>query len=199
MKRANEEFLRHRRSIELQRLINLARDADNLQEWPFPPKIPEASLSDDDRMWLARFLELKSAIRRHELTADDRGKVNRTVACRLEDLWLLTQTDNVADWEWLREFCKKWADLRGVDLLSHETSDADDSLPTGVLEKCYREYVADCKTAGRRPSRDDDVEAIRHHFRHHDYYIPATTVYALRNELAPIEWKKGGPRKRSNL
>jgi|GEM_PF-2802220 len=60
------------------------------------------------------------------------------------------------------------------------------------LRAWYVDYVRQCEATNRRPSRDDDLQAVCEHF---GAQIPREAVRRIRRELAPQSWRKGGRRK----
>lgn len=196
MKKAHKEFLRHRRSIELRRLINIGSGADSLENWLFPPNVPEASLSDDDRMWMARFLDLKDLIERFHLPAANRrnGVLHKNSSLRLEDLWRLTQLVEGPELDWLRQICCVWAEILNVDLTSPEKAQSQKMPATDDIEHWMRGRINECKDAGTQLNRRDLWKSACEKF---SQKIPQTTTNALKKKIAP-EWSRPGPKRKNS-
>jgi hypothetical protein len=67
-------------------------------------------------------------------------------------------------------------------------------LRVGRLEVWYRRWVKECEAAGKMPSRDEDVAAVRAEFGRHR--VRVRDVYAARRKLAPTAWHGKGRRAR---
>ncbi len=98
----NDHWLR-RESLELKKIINLARGAA-VTDWP------------PDQEWTEIFQDLKDAIDRGELPAAVRSKsASRRSSVRLLDLWPFVK-DRDDRWQPLRDFCQRWENARGISL-----------------------------------------------------------------------------------
>lgn len=74
------------------------------------------------------------------------------------------------------------------------TTDLDDvrrMVSKSDLRKWYEGRVAECKSRDEMPSRDDDEQAARIHFK--ALTVPRKWLRCLRTELAPEKWRKPGP------
>ena len=187
MKQAHLDRLRYTRSITLLRLINVARGADSIEDWPFPPFVPEDTLSDDDRMWMDRFLDLKNTIKRLHLPATNtpNGEVYRNSSLVLEDYWRLTQMAKGPELDWLREICSDWADLLNVDLALHGETPSD-------VEIWMEEEIRKAKEAGIRYDRRKLWEMAAEKFGRR---IPQSTIDELKMKIAPDWSAPGRPKK----
>lgn len=58
--------------------------------------------------------------------------------------------------------------------------------------RAYLAWVTECELAGKTPSRDEDVDAIRRRLR--NFEIPVKHIFALRAKHAPHSWKRSGRR-----
>ena len=102
-KPASSDHWLRRESLELKKLINLARGAP-VPNWP------------PDQEWTEIFQDLKDAIDRSELPAALRGpSAWRRSSVRLLDLWSFVK-DRDARWQPLRDFCQRWAKASGISL-----------------------------------------------------------------------------------
>jgi hypothetical protein len=64
------------------------------------------------------------------------------------------------------------------------------------LTTAYNEYIKECVANGRRPSREDDVAAMRAKL---GGSVTKTAVLQMRRELAPPHWKEPGrPKTKKN-
>ena len=71
------------------------------------------------------------------------------------------------------------------------TTDRPRSFSQAQLERCYKDHIKECEGAGKMPSRDDDLQAVREALSKD---IPRDAVRELRHRFAPDQWKKGGRR-----
>jgi len=85
--------------------------------------------------WVARYRTLKAVIDAGELAATLRGpSANKSAVIRLSDLRAFALSHPGAEWNWLREFCHRWAEARGeesadlFDLHDLEGEERDGSL-----------------------------------------------------------------------
>ncbi len=106
--------------LRLGEVINLARGATTDLERDWPPPVP----------WLGRFADLKAAWEHDELQLGPRViTANKYTSTSLENLWrFAVRRDDT--WQWLRDFCQRWAAVRGVDLSSLHDDSAPGDAPT---------------------------------------------------------------------
>ena len=101
-KPASSDHWLRRESLELKKIINLARGAPH-KDWP------------PDQEWTAIFQDLKDAIDRGELPAAVRGKrAWMWSSVRLLDMWGFV-VDRDSRWQPLRDFCQRWFAVRGEE------------------------------------------------------------------------------------
>ena len=116
--------------LELKPLINLARGAHPTHDWN--------SLGE----WVPRLRNLKAAIDAGELPGTLRGtRADKSAVVRLKDLWaFLTKPDrrNDASWDWTRDFCHRWAEVRDVTLADPEKGRATSVVLVAMANKTAR-------------------------------------------------------------
>ena len=104
-------------SFRLKHVINIARGV-GLQDWPLPRG------SSWERCWL----DIKDAVERGELPTGIWDPEIRWRTVRLDDLWAFAIARPARRWDWLREFCRRWAAGQGTKL--PEAPEGRDGEPT---------------------------------------------------------------------
>jgi hypothetical protein len=87
----------------LKRLINIARQVDDLRDW------------DLDALWAARFTELIAFIESGQLKGHLHRRSRWSSVC-LRDLWEFLSRHPYPTWDWCRDFCRRWSEVSGIPL-----------------------------------------------------------------------------------
>jgi hypothetical protein len=113
-------------SLKIQRLLNLARGAHPINDWP-PP----------EDYWRARWDALKAAIDSGELLGSPkRLPAHGNTAVKLKDVWaFVSKREEDKSWDWLRDSCQRWAGVRDVSLAA---GDNDTDQPEHVRSQSAR-------------------------------------------------------------
>lgn len=85
-----------------------------------------------------------------------------------------------------------FVETRSLDKALQRPSKAISRSPVSraSLRKWFLEYIAECVSDERQPSRQDDLKAARSHFP----TVSSTEIRNLRSQLAPPSWQKAGRR-----
>ncbi len=133
---ASDDWLQ-KPQLDLHIIINLAHDLD-------PMDLP---IQGEPR--LSRYQRMRAAIADVKLIAVLRGdKPNIWSVVSIYFLWSFAfkHCANDGEWDWLRSFCKKWADARGETF--PEVSAAEKRRATVGAEADCRQWLADLMREG---------------------------------------------------
>ncbi len=177
---SNDHWLRQE-SLELKRIINLARGAP-VTDWP------------PDSEWGGIFRDLKHAIGRGELVAA-RHDLGRFDSVRLADLWpFLTKPERRDDarWEPLRDFCRRWGQVRRVSLPEPRQS----PVATAGAETRCRDWLEGEVAAWAQgfnpplPRKANMRQTALAKFEG----LSRRGFQRAWDQIAPSEWKRPGPK-----
>ena len=139
---ASDDWLQ-KPTLELHIIVNLAHDLD-------PMDLP---IKGEPR--LSRFRQMKTAIKEGHLVAVLRGdQPNIWSVVPLFLLWnfAFVQCAGVGEWDWLRSFCKKWADARG-ETFPEVTAAQNRHAKIGAETDCCRWLIGLMRKGLRKKSK----------------------------------------------
>jgi len=106
-------------------LFQLARGLHPLDRINWPPKYP----------WDVRWQDLKNAIDTGKLAADFANQANKNIIVSLAGFWAFSSGQG-EEWQWARDFCHRWAKVRGEVLPQSQPPDTDGGK--GGAEEIHR-------------------------------------------------------------